>query len=163
MPDALAFAGMIQSLQAMANIAKALIGLHDERVVNERVVELTGEILAALAAQAEQVVLLEHVRDLEKHLAELNAWNADKEKYGLRQIRPGVYAYTLKETTNVLEKSLMLCANCYEQRHKSILQEEIRDPGRCRVLVCHLCGADLYVEGERRPEHSSAARKSRRT
>jgi NMD protein affecting ribosome stability and mRNA decay len=96
-----------------------------------------------------------------KQIAELEALDAEKQKYQLAQIRPGVYAYTPKESASTLEPAHMLCTNCYEERHRSILQEEVRYPGRCHVMVCPRCSMDIYTEGAWQSEHSNRKRRSK--
>jgi hypothetical protein len=39
---------------------------------------------------------------------------------------------------------------------------ETRQLGLCRVLACHDCGSDLYLEGERDPSHTQSKAVTRR-
>jgi hypothetical protein len=165
MLDAQAFAGMLQSFQAITNIAKSLIGMHDVAVIRERVSKLQAEILSAqtsaLAFQTEYAKTFERIRELEKEVADLKAWDVEKQRYELGGLRPQdrvlgplseprVFGYTPKGEAN---PSYALCPNCFEDRVKSVLQKERRTPGMAEVLFCHRCGLDLYLEGEREPEH----------
>ena len=158
MTDALAIAGMLQSFRAITDLGKALLGMRDAALIREKVIELNGEILSAqasaLATQADQLALLKRVGELEKEVTDLKAWDAEKQKYELSQIVPGVFAYSLKKEAGIAGALHQICTHCYEDRRKSVLQREIRTPGRCVVLVCFTCGADLYIEGEWHPEHA---------
>lgn len=155
---------MIQSLNAVTQISKALLGIRDAALIREKVIELSGEVISAqsgaLAAQADQFALLERIRQLEKQIADFEAWDAEAETYQLTDLRGksdprgSILAYAPKEGTHTSEPAHFLCAKCYHERHKSILQHETRDPGRCKVLVCHRCGSDLYLEGERDAKHA---------
>lgn len=161
-----AFTGMVQSLKAATDIGKALIGIRDATIVHEKVVELNGEILSAqssaLAAQADQFALLEHIRSLEKQVGELEGWEAEKQKYKLIEVRPGAFAYAPKEPAETPEPPHLICAQCYEGRHKSFLQKQLIQPGRCDVLMCLRCGADIYLTGHPYPQHSELPHKKRR-
>jgi hypothetical protein len=68
---------------------------------------------------------------IEKQVAELEGWNAVKEKYTLTEVRPGAFGYAPKESDRMLEPSHYLCANCYQERHKSIFQKQLLIPGVC--------------------------------
>jgi hypothetical protein len=97
--------------------------------------------------------LVEHVRELEKEMTDLKAWNADKKRYKLTDVGPGLTAYTLKKGMENGEVPHNLCASCYQNGKKSILQPETRFPGRCDVLACHRCGSALYLSGGPDPAH----------
>ncbi len=158
MPDMAAFASAFASLKAAGEIAKALISLRDTATFQTQVIELNGQILSAqasaLAAQAEQSTLLELKRDLEKEVADLKAWDAEKQKYHLVDLRinvapghGGALAYALKEQASSSEPIHFLCPNCYEDGRKSILQEEKRVPGMVDILWCNCCSAEINRTG----------------
>lgn len=157
MPDALAIGGLLQSFSAITNIGKALIGMRDAEVIKEKVIELNGEILAAqqsaLATQRDQFTLLEEKRALEEEIAKLKAWDAQKQKYHLQNVREPnnphgpAFAYTMKVDAGTGEPMHSLCAKCFEERHKSILQQETRDPGMIKVLFCPRCSGEISLTG----------------
>ncbi|MGA3228661.1 MAG: hypothetical protein ABSD51_01820 [Candidatus Binatus sp.] len=160
------FGAAIVSLQAAFDLAKTFVGIHDDAVVREKVIELQGTIMSAqataVAAHSDQTAALKRVTELEKEVADLKTWDAEKEKYELTQPMPRaeVFAYALKKDSGPPSLRHYLCATCYEDRVKSILQKEMRVP-LAEVLVCPRCGADHYLVGKRYPEHN-AMKKSRR-
>ena len=107
-------------------------------------IELQEKILAAQAAQA---ALVESVSTLEKEVADLKAWDAEKKRYTLADIGNGALAYEVKEDARGTEPQHRLCANCYHDGHKSILQPETVIPGMWHVFVCHRCSAVLWPHG----------------
>jgi hypothetical protein len=158
MTDALALSGMIQSLNALAQIGKSLVGIHDANAIREKAVELNREILSAqasaLATQADQFALLKHIDDLQKQITDLEAWNTEKQKYHLVQLRPPTapggraFAYSSKETSgDTADPIHLICPNCYEDARKSILQEVSRSVGRVNILSCHHCGLEINRTG----------------
>jgi hypothetical protein len=147
--------GGISALKTAFDMAKGLENIHETVARDRAIIDLQKEILAAQAAQAS---LIENVGTLKSRVAELEAWDADKRRYKLTQIGHGMAAYTLKEGMEEGEPSHYLCAACYSEGHKSIMQTETRSPGRCEVLVCHRCGSDLYLSGMRQPEHHTMKR-----
>jgi hypothetical protein len=153
MPDMSAIAGLVSSLQAATEISKAMIGLRDGAMIQSKVIELQGVILAAqssaLAAQSDQFTVLERVRELEKEMANLEAWNREKERYELTTVGSGALAYKLKPEAQGAEPEHYLCATCYQAHRKSILQPETLSHGRVEMLVCHTCGAEIILHGSR--------------
>src|SRR5258708_27990164 len=107
MPDAADFAAMFTSFKAITDIAKSLIDAHDATIRREKSIELQREINAAqqgaLTAQTAQSSLLKRVGELEIEVADLKAWDTEKEKYQLIELRKnvarghgGALAYALK-------------------------------------------------------------------
>jgi len=70
-----AIAGMTGALNSALNICKSLLGIRDQAMIQEKIVELTGQIISAqqsaMAANAAQLDLLEKIRDFEKQIIEM--------------------------------------------------------------------------------------------
>jgi hypothetical protein len=132
------------------DMAKALQGIHDTVARDRAVIELQKEILAA---QAAQFALLERASDLEKQVTKLEAWDADKQRYKLTELKPGVLAYSPKEGMENGEPPHNLCTSCYQSGFKSMLVSATWNPGRCHVLVCNDCGWYGYLQGMAMSEH----------
>ena len=157
MIDMSAIAGTVGSLKTLGETVKSMIEARDTAVFQAKAIELQTQILSAqssaLAAHSDQFAMLDKIRQLEEEKTALEAWNAEKERYDLHEIKPGAFAYVLKESMRAGEPAHYICAACYEHREKSILQQEERMPGRALVLVCHTCGSEIYTSGVRRSEH----------
>ncbi len=138
------------AIKTAFDIAKGLKDIDDATRRNAAVIELQEKILAAQAAQAS---LVDHISELKGHVTQLEAWDADKERYKLTDLGVGLLAYALKEGMENGEPPHYLCTQCYNDKIKSILQTETRYPGRCHVLACHRCGSDLYLSGAPDPDH----------
>jgi hypothetical protein len=163
--DMSAIAGFATSVRAAVEITKAMKDVNDANVIQTKTFEVTREILAAqsyaIEAAAAQSALLNRVRELEEEKSKLEAWSTEKARYKLTQVGHGMTTYTLKEGMENGEPAHHLCAACYNEGHKSVMQTETRSPGRCEVLVCHHCGSDLYLSGMRQPEHQGMKRQRR--
>ncbi len=142
--------GGISALKTAFDIAKGLKDIDDATRRNAAVIELQEKILTAQAAQSE---LVETVGELKKRVAELEAWEADKKRYELKEIAPGVFAYLLKETMANGEPAHQLCAACYQHNKKSILQR--RDKGMNLLLHCPECSAEFKIGDAKWPEAPS--------
>jgi hypothetical protein len=156
-------AGVATSLKTAGEIAKAMVGLRDAAAFQSKLIELQGVILSAqgsaLTAQQDQMTMLERVRDLETEVARLKAWDAEKQRYELKDAGQGTLAYALKEAAKGAGPNHHICAGCYENGRKSFLQPETRFPGRCEVLACHFCGSALYLNGAWEKGHPQPTRR----
>ena len=129
------------AFKTMLDLAKGLKDLNDATARSAVAIELQEKILAA---QGQQAVLIEKVGQLEKHVADLEAWDTDKHRYELKEFASGQFAYALKPEAAAGDPAHMLCANCYAHNEKSILQTETRFPGRHDVTFCPNCGNDMF-------------------
>jgi uncharacterized protein YlxW (UPF0749 family) len=82
------FAGL-SALKTAFDIAKGLKDIDDAARRNAAVIELQEKILSA---QRSQSTLIETVSELEKKIAEMKAWESDKQRYELKAIAPGIFA-----------------------------------------------------------------------
>jgi hypothetical protein len=150
MVDFKSIQGAISNLQAANELANTSVELRDITTLHAKTIALRKVILraqsSALRAQSEQSTLLERIRQLEQKIADIEAWNAERQKYQLTEINPGQFVYTLKEQAGSAEPTHMLCANCYNHNEKAILQTEIRYAGRRTVFFCQNCGSDMFFD-----------------
>lgn len=157
---------IMTSLRSAKDILEAMSNLRDAATLQSKVVELQGKILdaqgAAFSAQDARTALVQRVGELESEVARLEAWEREKQRYDLTEIRPGVFAYAVKDGMRGPEPAHHVCARCYEDGKKSILQME-RRAGAVDVMVCHRCGSELTVDGIRRdgprPTHAKTSRR----
>ena len=159
-----AFDTTIGALKSAGTLAISLSKLHTMAEVQAKAIELQQVLLSAqssaIEAQSQQFALLEDKRMLEEELTEVKAWNTEKDNYKLEAIQTGAgqgheaFVYSYKEGMDEPKPAHKVCANCYHDRHISILQSEIRFPGRAHILTCHRCNSDIYTSGGWQPEHS---------
>jgi hypothetical protein len=165
MPDLATLGSMFGLLQTARDLVQGIISARDSVIVQSKVIELQGIIVdamgAAMDARTEQAALLDRVSELEKEIAKLKTWEAEKQNYELKEVAPRVFAYSIKEAMRGTEPAHQICQNCYNNGFKSILQHETKFPGRCDVLACHACGSDIYLTGHPLPDHFKAKPSSR--
>jgi hypothetical protein len=131
------FAGL-SAIKTAFDLAKGLKDIDD--AANAAVIELQEKILIALATQSE---LVETIGELKKRVVELEAWDADKKRYELKDIWHGSLAYVIKESMRGSESPHNICANCYERGHKRFLQPRVSGIGR--ELFCSECKTAITV------------------
>ena len=143
----------VGSLKTISDIATALLDLRDESKIRAKTMELQRAIIDAqrnaMLAQADGLAQIRRIGELEKHVMELENWTREKERYELHQVKEGVFTYMLKPAMSNGEPPHQLCAKCYQDGIKSILQEEHRAIGRLELLICHRCDAEIIAKGVR--------------
>jgi hypothetical protein len=151
MPDMSAIAAAVSALNAAKDIAQAMISLRDAAAFQAKLIEFQSKLIdansAAFAAQDERSALLERIRDLEKEMAAIKAWETEKQRYQLQEVFPGATAYVLKDNAKDAEPIHWLCATCYQNGKKSILQRNGPADKTWEVIYweCHACDARITV------------------
>lgn len=148
-----AFSGTMAALKAVTEAAQGVITLRQGRVLREGLEQLQTKLLAAqlaaMTAQDDRAAAIQRVSDLEKQLVQAEAWNAEKQRYELKAVSPGAFAYALKPGSENGEPPHWLCARCYNESKKAILQESGTPTAAAdrskKLWVCPVCRADIRV------------------
>tara|TARA_R110002110_G_scaffold401458_1_gene618315 strand:+ start:278 stop:748 length:471 start_codon:yes stop_codon:yes gene_type:complete len=141
--------GSLRVFKSLLDTAKGIKDINDATIRNTVAIELQEKILAA---QAQQTALIERISELERQVAEFETWDAEKPRYTLRELPPGVFVYALEEAGANGEPPHNICQPCYQRDKKSILNKSETINGRYH-LRCGECGADVVV-GERTPSQA---------
>lgn len=126
----------ISAFKAAMDITKGLKDIDDRTRLNEAVIELQEKILGAQAAQA---LLIQQVSELEKEVAGLKAWDTDKQRYELKDLGRGFFAFIPKQGVENGEPPHAICANCYQKGFKSFLQSSGHPMIHDRSWDCPAC------------------------
>jgi hypothetical protein len=149
MPDLIAISQGINAAKAAIEIAKTMVGLRDSGKLLENSIDLNQKILSVQAAlyeaQSEQATLVRTIRELEEEIANMKAWDAEKERYELKEVAARTFAYALKPDASGSEPSHLICATCYQQNQKSILQGS-QWYGGGWVHKCPLCKTQITTD-----------------
>jgi hypothetical protein len=135
-------------LTAAGDIAKGLVDIRDTVKFRDAVIKLQAQILSAqqgaLTAQARETQMAEEIRVLKAHVAEIEAWAAQKERYELKELRPGVFVYALKPGMEGGEPPHQICQICYQRGKRSILHAD-EQHNEVYYLTCRECGTQLHI------------------
>jgi hypothetical protein len=142
----------IQSAKALGELVKAAHGLANYNEFVTAVYEVNAKLMAAtgiaLASQEKQSMLSNRIAELENELRELKNFERESQRYQLTKFAfGGGYAYSLKPGMENAEPPHYLCANCMNQRKKSILQPSVEAFLRCSVCreeiqIAHISSGD---------------------
>lgn len=137
------------SLKTALDIAKGLNAANTQVQINEAKIALQQLILDAQQslslANESQAVSAKRISELEKEIADLKAWDAEAEKYELKEVSFGAMAYVPKPDTDAAKTAHWLCANCFEQKKKSYLQISAQ-LGSNRVYKCRGCDGHVAIQ-----------------
>lgn len=138
----------VSAIKTAFDIAKELQVLPDAAARGRALIDLQKELLAAQQAQSD---LIDHARKLERELTNLKNWEADKARYRLSEIAPGLIALAIKEGERNGEPFHWICATCCAAGKKSYLQQRIRGP-YYDMFKCNSCGEELEVNKGNPPQ-----------
>ncbi|MBS1257056.1 MAG: hypothetical protein MAG551_00091 [Candidatus Scalindua arabica] len=85
---------------------------------------------------------------LEKKLQAVEDWSAQTNLYELHEVAAGVYVYALKNTADNSEPAHYLCATCFNNKKKSILQRKGKGMGGT-YYICNECKAEINDHSNR--------------
>jgi len=139
---AIEFSKAIGLVSAITGTAKRLLETREEVKVNEVAIQLQGIVLdlqsEMMIIQSDYQNILRSREELEKKLVEQESWDKERARYVLKNVGAGVFVRALNATAIPSEPAHWLCANCYDEKKKSIMQgcavNTYRCP-RCKVEI----------------------------
>lgn len=143
-------AAVVGSLKTASDIASALIGVRDQRLIDAKVAELLGVLLSAydraFTAQANEQAMVQRVRTLEAEISRMKEWDAGKRTYRLQAVGSGAFAYVYQPDADSEEPPHWLCVGCYNNRQKSLFQVKGRTKdNRSNIWACPSCNSEIIV------------------
>lgn len=142
-------AGAYGGIKAATDITQSMLTLKTDAAVTTKVVELNGVLLGLQTqlntAHAEHSALTSRIGELEAEIAQFKSWENEKQRYALHQTKAGGLVYRIKPAMQGSEPPHDLCAQCYQEGIKSILQPA-PDADWHQMLVCHRCNSPVRVK-----------------
>ena len=138
---------VITSLKAAADISKSILKIKSMTEIQDKIAELQDALLkaqnSAISATNAQLDLQEKVRKLEEQLKAANDWGDQKRRYSLATPWGGAaQVYALKRSVSGGEEPHFLCANCFHNKRRVILNPTQRGNGWV-LMACPSCKATL--------------------
>ena len=126
MVDMGSISAAVGSLRVAGEMAVGLIKLNTLAEVQAKAIELNQKLIesqhAIFAAHTTQTELVQRIGELEKQIAQMEAWEAQKQRYQMVIPYQGGTVYALKKSMSEGEPAHYICANCYQHGKRSILQ-----------------------------------------
>ncbi len=141
-------AGAIGSIKAALEIAKGVSALKSETEINRALIDIQRALLDAQASafdDRERISeLLNENKKLQSDLDRNSDWDQQKSRYQLTQSPLGAYTYDLIPEVADGEPLHRLCAKCFQDGHKSILNTISKGRGGEKVN-CPTCKTDFLL------------------
>ena len=135
--------GLVQTLKTFT---KSIIDSKTSSALREQAIESQFAIIeiqnTLMNMQTQYQTLLQEKNDLKQQLIDAENWDAEAAKYSLQDVENGVFAYVLKPDVETTEPPHWLCARCYNENYKSILQRTGAD-SKGIIFYCQKCGNTL--------------------
>jgi hypothetical protein len=144
---------VVASLKAAGEVAEGLAKIKDPEKFTNAIDMLRGHISlaerAVLAAQSHDAEAATAVNAPKENFVALDSWNAEKSRYRLQELPPGVFVYALKSEMADGEQRHAICQTCYQHGKKSILDGDEAEDGTGR-LTCPECHTVLLIGDAKR-------------
>lgn len=148
------------SLKAAKDIIQGINALNTSATVNEVKVALQGHILDAqqslFAAQEKHAAAADRIQHLEQEIMRMKAWKQEAQKYELINLEGGSCVYMLKLDMRECQPPHWLCAHCFDNGQKGILQPQPgkKDTPDKAIYGCPACKNALTTHWRTTPEYA---------
>jgi hypothetical protein len=126
----------IGGIKVAMDMAKGISALKSEAEINQAIIDIQRTLLEAQSAAIEDKQQLANlsaqIQELKAELKSKNDWSQEGQQYVLNECETGVFTYDLRPEFANGETLHRLCANCFTNKRKSILQGKI-------MATCQLC------------------------
>lgn len=143
-------ASALTSIKTFGDLTTLILKMKVDSAVTEKAIESQSAIISLqstmLTLQSQYQALLDEKEELKKRLIEMEDWKTEAEKYELKEIAFHTFAYALKSDYANTAPAHWLCANCYGNGQKSILQSK---PATSKGLPysCLRCNGEIITRG----------------
>jgi hypothetical protein len=140
-------------LSAATKTLQELVEVRDLVKFGDTFRKMHDEILAAsanaLAGYRRELELLDEIRSLKARMAEFEERKTQQERYELKPLGWGGYAYMLKPEARGTEAPHWVCTNCYANGKISIIQYGFKPKGATHMCYyCPSCNNELSCAPE---------------
>jgi hypothetical protein len=139
----------LSSVKTISDLTSLILKSKVTDAVRDNSIELQSAVIALQTAitgiQAQNYELLNENNQLKQQLADLKKWETEAQKYTLEEIAPGVLAYVFKSGPESITPIHWLCANCYQNKEKSILQRGRKSGVLGTPVSCPRCKTHLRI------------------
>ena len=136
--------------RGLSGITQTVKTVHDVDVrirMNEAVNDLHNDIstlrLQISSITSEKEAKEEEVRALKKDLVDRERWDEESARYRLHELGPGIFVYAVKPECQGAEPMHYLCAKCYADKIKSLIQALVVGGPNYQ---CHKCGSKFRLD-----------------
>ena len=136
---------VFSSIKTAIDIVNGLKTVHDTATIMQAKSDILEQLFSiraeALTLQEKHLVVINEKEKLINKLAQFERWGETESEYELQEIGCGTFANAFKESQQSKKPMHWLCAQCWDDHKKSILQET--RPYGCVRYTCSRCDLTL--------------------
>ncbi len=114
--------------------------------LREQAIETQSAVIelqnALITLQSQYQNLLDEKNEIKRQLVELQDWEAEAQNYTLTEVASKIFVYASKPNQDAGTPAHWLCAHCYQNKQKSILQRSVAT-NKGTIWVCPRCPTPL--------------------
>lgn len=154
-------AAAFESLKAAFDLTKTFADVASSAQFQGKLIDLQRQIIEAqgqaMKAMQTEAALTERVKELEQELVRLKGFDADAQRYPLKEVFMGAFARVGRDSDDESAPEVWLCDPCFQDKKRSILQHQGRDPRaqELKVFTCPSCRSQLRVHYSKAPGRSA--------
>jgi predicted Holliday junction resolvase-like endonuclease len=138
----------ISSIKTAVEMLKGIHAVKTQVDINSAVIDIQRVLLdaqaSALQDRQRQMELMKNIEDLERKITEFQNDILDKSRYHLTEFPTGNFAYVLKIDRANGDPIHKICANCFNEGVKTILQI-IRKHSGGELAQCKRCEKSILL------------------
>ena len=140
----------LSAIKRAGELTKGLTQAASLEEVRSQAFALQQQILSGqellLAAMQQQAERQDRTHKLEEKLGQVSEWSATKAKYRLKNVGLGAFIYAPETGQTPGEPEHWLCARCFDNHQRSVLQYKGRAPYKQEHLYgCPSCNSMIRV------------------
>ena len=141
--------GTIGALKGVAELVSSTKDIVGDGAVSEKLIAMRDLIYdaqgKAIEAQSQLYEIDRENRELKEKLAAVSKWEETASRYRLVDYGGGTFAYQLNEDADTDEPPHRICAVCFENSRRSILQFEFKTSGGQDKYRCVPCNQEFMM------------------
>ncbi len=141
----------LSSIKIASDLATLVLKAKVDSAVTQKAIELQASLITlqstVMTIQAQNQDLLSENNQLKQQLIAAKDWEAEANKYSLKEVLPGSFVYAINQDQLGTQPYHWLCTHCYENKQKSILQRMGKEL-RGWIYNCPTCKTQILGPAE---------------
>jgi len=154
----------LTAIRHISDLTRGLKDLSDQTKINAAIIDIQTAALdlqkSIFELNRERDQLYAENQELRQKLSNSAEKSADLDRYELKDFGSQTFAYVPKDGHSGSEPNHCLCANCFGNGIKSILQFEHITSVKQNKFLCHTCGKETFLGTPQEWKSTKAAKMS---
>jgi hypothetical protein len=117
------------TINSITALTRTVINSKVDMALREQAIETQSAVIALqntmITLQSQYQNLLDEKNELKRQLMEIQDWEAEAKNYALTEVADKIFVYASKPTEDTTTPAHWICAHCYQNKQKSIIQRTV--------------------------------------